>query len=108
MRLNKGETLSAFNRRVDRAHADKVVTAGRSALRVTEKRKEYTAKKKKSIKDKKASRLEEREFDSRLEKKEVIKFGEVAMAPPTFTAKPRGTPFKNTLVFFMFSFIYVY
>lgn len=56
---------------------------------VTKKNKEKRKKIIEKEREKKNSKIQEKELDF---KKESIRFGEVVMAPPTFTAKPRKAP----------------
>jgi len=65
------------------------VTAPRE---ISEKKQEKRKKAKEKTAEKKKMKMEDSKFDFQTEK---IDFGEVAMAPPIFTAKPRKAPETN-------------
>lgn len=91
----RGESLSAFGRRVDQAHADKVVQAARRASRVSKKHKDFSKKKKDKSAQAKEMRNTEQRLEATLYQRDKIKFGDVVLAPPNLESKPRKAPVKT-------------
>lgn len=87
-----GESKKQYFHRIDHEAASEVALSLKASKKMREGRKRHLNERKRKVKDQKMSFKENTGFNAI---KDNVRFGEVAMEPPSLTAKPRKAPKTN-------------